>query len=187
MNPVPLLVLVSLALVAFRFYQPWVARPPGTVVRTFRVPLMARVRLQRANVYAVAALMFLGGVGRWLPGAVQLLVAAAVVVLLLLPLRYTLTEGGIALGRTRLRRWSEFAEVERIGGRAVLTPSAGEVPMEVWLPGAPTDDAIEATLRRLVGGESAPAPTPDPSPYRGRGGTARGRRGTGRGVAKRAV
>lgn len=151
MNPVPMLVLVSLALVAFRFYQPWAARPTGVLVRRFRVPLMARVRLQRANVYAVALLMVLGGAGGWLSGGVQLLIAGTVIALLFIPIYYTLTNDGITIGRTSLRPWSAFTAVKRVGGRAFLTPVDGEMRFEVWLPAEPEGDAVEMTLKRLTG------------------------------------
>jgi hypothetical protein len=199
MNPVPFLVLVGLALVAFRFYQPWTARPEGVVVRRFRVPLMARVRLQRPNVYALAGLMILGGAGGWLPPGVQLLIAGATVVLLFIPVRYTLTDQGIALGRTRMRRWSEFEDVECIGGRLLLVPVEGEAAFEVWLPASGEADAIEKQVSMLLGAtrqQTSPpsAATPHPEgtrfpaarPTAGRGKSS-GRRGAQRGLAKRAV
>jgi hypothetical protein len=156
MNPAPLLILLSLWLMVMRFYQPGIAKPAGTIVRKYRVPLMARVRLQRANVYAVGAILVIGGIGGWLPPAIQLLIAAVVVILLFLPVDYTITGEGIALGRTRTRLWSEFASAERQGGRVNLKAIEGEAGMSVWLPGAPADGAVEIELRRLVGSWVAP-------------------------------
>lgn len=150
MNPAIALAVGSVAMTVLRFHLPFVPRPEGATIRTFRVPVPIRVRLQRANVYAVAAVMLLGGVGGWLPFPAQILMASAVMGGLLIPLRYTVTEGGIALGRTRPRAWSEFDAIET-GPRRTVLRSAEAGDFTIWLPGSAEDPVINADLRRLVG------------------------------------
>jgi hypothetical protein len=152
MNPALFLVLVSLVLLILRGYQPWVKPIDGALVRRWRVPLAAKVRLQRANVYAIAALLILGGLGGWLPGGAQLLVVLSVVAVLLAPLQYTLTETGIALGRTSPRPWRDFTGCDRRGDRVVLDPAEGVAGMTIWLPRPPEDRLAVNDLRRLVRG-----------------------------------
>lgn len=148
MSPVLPLTAVSLALGILRFRQPWARRPRGETTLVWSVPLPARVRLQRANVYAIAALLILGGVGGWLPFAAQIVIVAATVGTLLLPLRYQLTERDLALGRT------PPLELGRVTG---LTEAAGcvrlataERQIVVWLPGGMGDAKMIASLRRAI-------------------------------------
>ena len=150
MNPAAFLVVVSLALLAGRFHQPWVNPLEGTTIRQWPVPLSARIRLQRTNVYAIAAVLVLGGAGGWLPGGAQILVVIAVIALLALPVHYTLSERGIVLGRTPYRSWTEFDGTEERPGRIELRGAAGHPSMTVWLPGPPDDRDAAADVRRLV-------------------------------------
>jgi hypothetical protein len=148
------LLVVSLGLVALRFHMPWVRPARGDAIRKISVPLRAKVRLQRPNVYAIAALMLLGGIGGWVPAVAQIAVVLAVVGILLLPLDYTVTDQEIALGRTPARVWTDFARVEQRPGRLFLQPIEGAAHFEVWLPSNADDTAIEAELRRLVCGRA---------------------------------
>jgi hypothetical protein len=154
MNPGLFLVLMSLVLVMIRFRQPWVSRPTGMTLGTLRVPVRARVRLQRANVYAVAALLLLGGAGGWLPPLAQFAVIGLVFVALVLPLDYTLTDHGIALGRSPMRAWREFECVIAESGRIVLSSVDGTA-MDVWHSGSSDAASLVAEIGRLVRGDIA--------------------------------
>ena len=149
MNPAVFLVALSFCLLIFRFHMPFMRKPEGALIRSFRAPVPARVRLQRANVYGVAAIMALGGLGGWLSLGGELLLAIGVMGALLLPLDYRVTDREIALGRSRPRKWSDFRSIEEKTGRVSLTADDGR-HFVVWLPGAESDRAIIADLRRLV-------------------------------------
>jgi len=151
MNPAAFLVVVSLGMLAIRFHQPWAKPLSGAVIRVWSVPLSARIRLQRTNVYAIAAVLVLGGAGGWLPGGAQILVVVAVIALLALPVHYTLADDGIVLGRTTRRLWTEFSTTEERPGRIELQGKDGHAPLTVWLPGPPDDRAAISDVRRLAG------------------------------------
>jgi hypothetical protein len=146
------LLAASLTLVVLRFHMPWVRPARGDIVRKINVPIRAKVRLQRPNVYAIAALMLLGGIGGWVPAVAQIAVVLAVSGIFILPLEYTVTTQEIAFGRTPARGWDEFTSVERQSVRLLLTPAEGARRFEVWLPSDADETAIEADLRRLVRG-----------------------------------
>jgi len=155
LNPAFFLIALSFCLLIFRFHMPFTRASAGEQIRTFRVPIPARVRLQRANVYGVGAVMVLGGLGGWLPLAGELLLAIGVMAALMLPLDYRLTDQEIALGRSRPRKWSEFRSIEEQTGRVVLKSDDGR-DFTVWLPGATSDRSIVADIRRLVQPASEP-------------------------------
>jgi hypothetical protein len=178
MNPAIPLVIASVALVFVRFRQPWVPKAEGEILDVIPVPIRARVRLQRTNVYAVGALMVLGGAGGWLPAAVQIAMAVVVLIGLLIPVTYTLTRSGIALGRTPARAWSQFTMVAEGPGRLELTGADG-VLMHVWLPEEANAAKLAGLIRGLIATRSSAAIPVDSRPH--------GARGRRTGAARRAV
>jgi len=131
-----------------RWSLPFTPPPVGELVARVPLPLRARVRAQRLNVYSVGAVMLLGAIGGWLTTWAELALVVAVTIALFIPIRYTLTDEEIALGRTAPHRWSAFSDVEVLRGRAVLRGADGEADLPVWLPGAVADDDRIVTMLR---------------------------------------
>jgi hypothetical protein len=153
MNPALPLVIISLILLAVRVWQPWAPVPDGALLARWRVPLRARVSIQRSQVYAVAAILILGVLGGWLPGVLQLLVVVAALAILFWPrLTYTVTDKGFALGRTRLRRWSEFSGCTPQSGRIALSDATSGHAVSIWLADAPGAGKVANQVCQWVDG-----------------------------------
>ncbi len=134
-----------------RWSLPFTPPPAGEPLTKLPLPFRSRVRAQRLNVYSVAAVMMLGAIGGWLSTGAEIALLVAVTIALFIPIRYTLTDEEITLGRTAPHRWSAFSDVEVLRGRAVLRGADGEADLPVWLPGAQTDDErIVSLLRQRV-------------------------------------
>jgi hypothetical protein len=136
---------------------PWlrIARPggdalDGRIVFRSPVPLLARMRMHAVPaaivLLAAVALDAFGDLPWW--GV--LLALASVVALVAYPFDYTLTTLGIQMGRTRFRRWTEFAGVSRAPGGARLQGVAGVRDRRIWLSGSRGDDEFLALLRRMI-------------------------------------
>lgn len=149
------LVLGSLALMLARVYQPWVDRPEGRVLSSFKVPFRSRVRMQRFNAYAFVALLLLGAVGGWLSPAFELFAIGLALIVINLPVRYALTDEGVILGRTPVRRWTEFSAIELKPGRARLRGADDWRDMNIWLPRAGDDAGVAAIARQRIGAARA--------------------------------
>ena len=147
-----LLLLISPILAFARVYVPWAAPPPGALVRRTRLPLLARLRLHRPSVVVVAVLaaagLAAGAAHAWAVVATM----AALVLVLAIPVTCTLTDEGIAVGRRRFRRWTEFGGVARRPGGARLQGGAGSRGLMIWLSGSRDDDEFVLLLRQLVRG-----------------------------------
>src|SRR5687768_5979398 len=128
----------SVALFGFAFRQvcrPW--RPPvaGEIVRRVRLPLRARVRLHGVWLLGVAAILLSAATLGLLVTPWPFLVAAvAAAALLAYPVRYTLTDHGLAVGRTPMRRWTEFGGLSARNGWIYLQPVAGAKGVLVRAP-----------------------------------------------------
>jgi hypothetical protein len=158
------LLLGSIVLMVARVYQPWVDRPTSRILSTFKIPFRSRVRMQRFNAYAFVALLLLGAVGGWLSPAFEVLVTGLALVALNLPVRYTLTDEGIGLGRTSPRHWTEFSAVNLRPGRARLKGADDWRDMEVWLPRSGQDADVVAIARQRIAAARSGSLRPAPGP-----------------------
>ena len=145
-------VLAGLVVLFGRVWMPWVDGPRGDVVHRERLSPFGRLRMHAPPPMLLLALTVVGWAVGQIPGAVVALVSVAIAVLVALPVRYTLTTDGIAVGRTPFRRWTEFGGVARRRGGVQLQGVAGARGMRVWLSGSRGDDEFVLLLRRLVRG-----------------------------------
>jgi len=145
-------VLAALLVLVSRVFQPWARPTRDRVIHKEPLSLLGRLRLFGPP---GAALLLVSAVGWWL-GLVSAIVLGVVALGLLLlvaiPVAYTLTPRGIALGRTTPRRWTEFGGVGRKRWGVRLQGVAGGRGMTVWLSGGRDDDAFVLLLRKLVRG-----------------------------------
>ncbi len=144
----------AVALVALaigQVYRPWTSGPRGDVLRQFRLPLWARLRLHSLWLLGAAILVGLAVSPQVEIGRVPLaIVGLGIGALAALPVRYTITAEGIYVGRTPLRRWTQFAGLSSRSGWIFLQPVAGSSSLLVRSPGGPDGDALMTELRGLV-------------------------------------
>ncbi len=145
-------VLTGLVLGRGRVPWPWSERPYGTTIRRIRLPFLARLRMQAMPSGLLLALATAGGVLGLLSPVSVALVPIIIVGFLVLPVAYTVTSEGIAVGGRGFRRWTEFGGVARRPGGARLQAVGGRRGMNVWLGGSRDDDDFVLLLRRLVRG-----------------------------------
>jgi hypothetical protein len=146
-----LLIMATLGLFA-RVWVPWGGRSSGNLVRRETLSLFGRLRMHgqlTAVLFVIAIVCFALG---WIDPLTMLAVLALLVLLLALPVRYTLTARGIRAGWTPFRRWTEFGGVARRPGGVRLQGVAGARPLTVWLSGGRDDDDFVFLLRQLVRG-----------------------------------
>jgi hypothetical protein len=147
------LILVTITLALFlRLWTPWGERVSGNLVRRQDLSLFGRLRMHGPAIAlllaAAVAAAVTGPIAGWtVAGIVTLLI-----LLVVLPMRYTLTVEGIQAGGTPFRRWTEFGGVARRLGGVRLQGVAGARPLTVWLSGGRDDDEFVLLLRQLVRG-----------------------------------
>jgi hypothetical protein len=149
-SAISFLIVGSLALMVARIYLPWAKRPQDPVLMTYVVPFRLRVRMQRANVYALAGLLVLGTIGQWINATALLITFGSIMLILALPMRTTLTKSGITQGRTPICHWNEFSAMEQRPGRVHLIGTGDWRPLDVWLPRSPEDAQVLLVMRRYI-------------------------------------
>ena len=151
LTPYAIVLLLGPLISLIRVFQPWTRRrrlSPNTVA--IPLPLLARVRLWAGVLWVEAGLATIGLIFSWLSWTHVVGLGATCALLLAIPVHYYLSDEGIALGKTRSRRWTEFGGLSRRRGGARLQGIAGAPGMTVWLSGSRDDDEFVLRLRRLI-------------------------------------
>lgn len=150
MNPLVLLLPIVIVLTWVRLVRPGLNTLQGTPLLVVSLPLLARIRMHA--VPAIAALilaLWLAAVGD-IPWWLVFVPVLSNVLLVALPVKYTLTDLGIRLGWTSFRRWTEFAGVRRAPGGARLVSVQRRLGLQIWLSGSRGDDEFLQFLRQTV-------------------------------------
>lgn len=157
----PLIIALSWA----RLYHPG-HRLEGATLLVVPLPFLARLRMHIvpiASLVVVGTILAVVDLMPWL-GLLAPLISG--VLLLAIPVNYTLTTVGIRLGLKRFRRWTEFAAVRRSPGGARLIGVQRSRGLHIWLSGSRGDDEFLHFLRETVknaykGGRITSFPAPD--------------------------
>ncbi len=90
--------------------RPRIKEPaPGKALQSLPMGLPSRFQLQRSSLLALLTGVVFGIVAGWLPLSTAGIVAAVAIVTVLLPMRYTFTTKGVAVGEGMFYPWSDFS------------------------------------------------------------------------------
>jgi len=108
--------LISYVLIALLLMNMWAkARPrmkeamPGKKLKSAPMGLLSRFQLQRSSLLALLMGIVLGLATGWLPVSMVGIVAGLAILTILLPMQYTFTTQGIALGDGIFYPWTDFS------------------------------------------------------------------------------
>lgn len=125
-------------------------RLEGAPIGVMPIPLLARLYMHAMPIaisLVTAILLAALDVISWLWLAVPVISG---VLLVSVPLRYTLSAAGIRRSFGGFRRWTEFAGVERAPGGARLKPLPNTHRAHIWLSGSRGDDDFLQLMRVLI-------------------------------------
>jgi hypothetical protein len=148
MHPLSIILILTLVVTWVRLFRPVHKNVEGNTIRVAPLPLLAKIRMH--SVPSVLALILsvglvLTGNLAWWALAIPI---ASTILLLSIPVEYTITDEGIRLGWTEFRRWTEFAGVRRAPFGARLLGVSGKRGMNIWLSGSRDDDDFLHFLRQ---------------------------------------
>lgn len=90
--------------------RPWKKTPPpGKTLQTVPLGFLPKLLTHRSSLLALLTGCTLGIVGGWLPLNIVAMIGAIAVVIVWMPMRYTLTTKGVAVGDMLFRPWSDFS------------------------------------------------------------------------------
>ena len=164
MNALILILPIVIALTWARLVRPGWTKLEGTRIAIVPIPILARIRMHLVPRMLAIIVAVALAVLDLVPWKVLLVPLFSNVLLILLPVKYTLTNAGIRLGWTAFRRWTEFAAVRRAPGGARLIGVQRGKGLHVWLSGSRGDDEfihfLRTTIRNAYKGDEAIVPVP---------------------------
>ena len=109
--PIISYLLIALLLMnMFAKARPRIKAPmPGKKLKTLPMSLVSRFQLQRSSLLALLMGVMFGISAGWLPTSTAGLVAALALLAVLLPMQYTFTTQGVALGDGIFYSWNDFS------------------------------------------------------------------------------
>lgn len=122
----------------------------GELLLRIAIPLYSRIKMLAMPVGLSLAIAIAAYFFDALPGWGIGLVIAICIVLLAIPMSYTLTSIGIRVGLGQFRRWTEFAGVRRSAVGALLQGVEGKRSYPIFLGASPEDDEFVLTLKNLI-------------------------------------
>lgn len=149
MNLLVILLPLIIALTWVRLFRPG-HHLEGTTLLVVPLPFLARLQMHVVPIMlslVVGCVLAFMDVMPW-QGLIPPVISSAL--LLLIPVRYTLTDVGIRLGWTEFRRWTEFAAVRRAPGGARLLGVQRSRGLHIWLSRSRGDDEFLHFLRETV-------------------------------------
>lgn len=148
MHPLTYLLIAILIVTWARLYRPVRRHIEGTTLQIAPLPLLAKIRMHlwpTIGAFLLATGLVLTGNLPWWGLAAPIV---STILLLTLPVHYTITDRGIRLGWTEFRRWTEFAGVRRARFGARLVGVSGKRGLAIWLSGSRDDDDFLHFLRQ---------------------------------------
>jgi hypothetical protein len=105
--------------------RPWVrAKVSGKVIQNVPLSFWQKVAFHRSNLLALALGMLFLRMAGFMPEKLVILASCFALALLLLPMQYTFTSHGVAIGSAIFRKWEEFTGVTSKDQQIVLQHSS---------------------------------------------------------------
>ena len=147
-----LLLAMMLMVMLVRVFMPFGQQIEGASVAQFSLPFRQRLLYQRSSIYLIGVVMLLGGLGGWLSGLMQTVAALAALMIVNIPIRYTLTSIGIGMNSVVFRHWDEFTGLDTSGRTLRLRAKAGMRDYVVRVSPSQRAEMIAALESGLAGG-----------------------------------
>ena len=151
MADIAIVLLPLLPLALWALLTGWTpSKTEGEPLIVVRISLLTRMKMIAAPILLglmVFALIAVLADASWISLA---LLAAVFVVLVSIPISYTLTTVGIRVAKGHFRRWTEFAGVRRSASGVTLVGGQRASNYPIFLTGDRGDDDFVYTLKQLV-------------------------------------
>lgn len=105
--------------------RPWMkAKVSGKVIQSIPLSFWQKVAFHRSNLLALALGILCLRLAGFMPEKLAIFAGCFALALLLLPLQYTFTSHGVAIGNAIFRKWEEFSGVTRTDQKVILQHSS---------------------------------------------------------------
>ena len=130
--------------------RPWIkSPPPGKPLQTLPLGFIPKLLVYRSSLLALLTGCVLTVLVGWLPLILAEIVAAVAVGILLIPMRYTLTTQGVAVGDGIFRSWSDFSGFKAGKTRLQLAAPSKFGRLTLFIKPAEMDNVLKYVQRYI--------------------------------------
>jgi hypothetical protein len=130
--------------------RPWAKAPlPGKPLQTIPLGFLPRLLTYRSSLLALLSGCTLAFLAGWLPLNLVAMVAAFALIILLIPMRYTLTTQGVAVGDGIFHPWSDFSGFKAGKSSLQLAAPTNFVRLTLFVKSAEMDDVLKHVQRHV--------------------------------------
>ena len=130
--------------------RPWIkSPPPGKPLQTIPLGFFPKLLMHRSSLLALLTGCVLTVLLGWLPLILAEIVAAVALVILLIPMRYTFTTKGIAVGDGIFRSWSGFSGFKAGKTRLQLAAPSQFGRLTLFIKPAEMDNVLKYVQRHI--------------------------------------
>jgi hypothetical protein len=130
--------------------RPWKKTPPpGKPLQTIPLGFLPRILTYRSSLLALLTGCILAVLAGWLPLNMAAMVAAFALIVLLIPMRYTFTTKGVAIGDGIFRPWSDFSAVKAGKFSLELTASSNFGHLTLFIEPAEMGNVLKYVQRNV--------------------------------------
>jgi hypothetical protein len=130
--------------------RPWKKTPPpGKPLQTIPLGFLPRLLTYRSSLLALLTGCVLAILAGWLPFNMAAMVAAFALVVLFIPMRYTLTTQGVAVGDGVFRPWSDFSRIKVGKSSLELAASSNFGRLTLFVKPAEMDNVLKYVQRHI--------------------------------------
>jgi len=130
--------------------RPFIPVPmPGEVRARIKLNFWQKMMVHRISLYALGVVLVLGLIAGWLNGVLEWSTMAIAFAILLMPMNYTFTSKGVAVGDVIFRTWKEFDSFVARGGRITLKHPARFSSLTLYVTPAEREKVLMFISRRI--------------------------------------
>ncbi len=122
---------------------------PGKVLAKVPLNFWQKIMVHRVSLYSLGAVLILGLLAGWVSGLFEWIMLIVAFAILLLPMNYTFTTQGVAVGDAIFRTWDEFVGYDVRGSHIVLQHPSPFSSLTLFVTSVEREKVLTYITRRI--------------------------------------
>jgi hypothetical protein len=122
---------------------------PGKPLQTISLGFVPRLLIHRSSLLALLTGCIFGVAAGWLPINIAEMVGAFAMVILIMPMKYTLTTKGVGVGQIAFHEWKEFSGFNVSKSKLQLAGSTSVSRITLFIKPAEMDNVLKYVERHV--------------------------------------
>lgn len=122
---------------------------PGQVLGKVRLNFWQKMMVHRVSLYALGLVLMLGLLAGWISPPMEWIMLILAFAIMLMPMQYTFTTKGVAVGDAIFRSWNEFVGYKIRGSQITLRHSSPLANLTLFVTSVEREKILAYITRRI--------------------------------------